>query len=144
MPKFSVGDIAIVTRCSENTVIVQVTAWRGGGVAPYICKVLESDYYFYKPGDTVYMPGRDMELREMQGKKKIYCCVPNCSTYSFESKGTIQWQCDKHCPTAFVESCDVTLEQKVDLILEHLGLEVTTEPQKVVLTEVKKGIETQE
>lgn len=131
MSKFKVGDICIVTD-RRGPMLVEVVAWRGGGVAPYQVKIISSDCGTYAPGTISYFSGRDMELKEMQGKKKIYCCVPKCTTYSFESSGTIQWQCDKHCPTAYQES-NVTLEEKVDLILEHLGLEVTTEPAKTTL-----------
>ncbi len=118
--------------------VVEVIAWRGGGVAPYQVRIIESPGGVYAPGTISYFSGRDMELKEMQGKKKIYCCVPKCSTYSFESSGTIQWQCDKHCPTAYQE-CNVSLEEKVDLILDHLKLDVTTEPKKVVLVERADG-----
>lgn len=131
MSKFKVGDIAIVTD-RRGPMVVEVIAWRGGGVAPYQVRIIESQGGVYAPGSISYFSGRDMELKEMQGKKKIYCCVPKCTTYSFESSGTIQWQCDKHCPTAY-QDCNVTLEEKVDLILEHLGLEVTTEPAKTTL-----------
>lgn len=137
MPKFAVGDTTYLSnRRGKTTVIAKITGWRGGGVAPYVCEIIKSDDYFYKVGAVHYFPGRDMELLEMQGKKKIYCCVPNCSTYSFESKGTVQWQCDKHCEFSAPAYQNPTLEEKVDLILEHLGLEISIEPQKVVLKEV--------
>ncbi len=42
------------------------------------------------------------------------------------------------CPTAYQE-CNVSLEEKVDLILDHLKLDVTTEPKKVVLVERADG-----
>ncbi len=137
MPKFKVGDITIVTD-RRGPMVVEVVAWRGGGVAPYQVRIIESPGGVYAPGTISYFSGRDMELKEMQGKKKIYCCVPKCSTYSFESSGTIQWQCDKHCPTAYQE-CNVTLEEKVELILTHLGLEVTTKPAETMLTEKAKS-----
>jgi hypothetical protein len=136
MAKFSPGDIAIVTD-RRGPMVVEIIANRHSRVAPYQVKILEAPGSCYKVGEISYFSGRDMEHKEMQGKKKIYCCVPGCTTYSFESKGTIQWQCDKHCPTAFTESDTVSLEEKVDLILEHLGLEITTEPKKVVLAERK-------
>lgn len=136
MSKFSVGDICIVTD-SRRPMVVEVIAWRGGGVAPYQVRIIESRGV-YAPGSISYFSGRDMELREMQGKKKIYCCVPKCSTYSFESSGTIQWQCDKHCPTAYQDCGNVSLEEKVELILTHLGLEITTKPAETMLTEKPK------
>lgn len=137
MAKFKVGDICIVTD-NRAPMVVEVIAWRGGGVAPYQVKILEARGA-YAPGSISYFSGREMELREMQGKKKIYCCVPKCTTYSFESSGTIQWQCDKHCPTAYQECVNVTLEEKVDLILAHLGLEITTKPAETMLTEKPKN-----
>ncbi len=119
--------------------VVEVIAWRGGGVAPYQVRIIESPGGVYAPGTISYFSGRNMELKEMQGKKKIYCCVPGCDTSSFESKGTIQWQCFHHCPTAFQDAETVSLEEKVNLILEHLKLDVTTEPKKVVLVERADG-----
>lgn len=140
MAKFCVGDVVVFTRRHHEDVIAQVEKWRGGGVAPYQVRILKGDY-FYKTGEISYKAGRDMELKAMQGKKKIYCCVPGCSTYSFESKGTIQWQCHNHCPAAFNEqdTNNVSLEEKVDLILAHLGLEVTTKPAEIMLTEKPKN-----
>ena len=132
MSKFSVGDICIVTD-RRGPMVVEVIANRRTRVAPYQVKIISSCGTSYAPGSIAYFSGRDMELKEMQGKKKIYCCVPGCKTSSFESKGTIQWQCFQHCPTAFQEANTVRLEEKVDLILEHLGLEVTTEPAKTTL-----------
>ena len=141
MSKFKVGDIALVT-ASRGPAVVEIIENRHTRVAPYRVKIIEArPGSMYHPGDTSYFSGRDMELLEMQGKKKIYCCVPDCRTYSFESKGVIQWQCDKHCPTAFIE-CEpekVSLEEKVDLILAHLGLEVTVKPAETMLTEKPKG-----
>lgn len=140
MPKFNIGDVAFLNEHrSKAMVIVRIVGWRGGGVAPYTCEITQSDYYFYKVGATHYFAGRDMELLEMQGKKKIYCCVPKCTTYSFESSGTIQWQCDKHCPVPIEPIYSPSLSEKVDLILEHLGLEVFTEPSKTVLKKVEKA-----
>jgi len=133
MSKFSVGDICIVTD-RRGPMTVQVIANRRTRVAPYQVKIISSCGTAYAPGSISYFSGRDMELKEMQGKKKIYCCVPGCDTSSFESKGTIQWQCFQHCPTAFQETNTVSLEEKVDLILAHLGLEVTTKPAQITLT----------
>lgn len=137
MPKFSVGDIAIVTD-RRGPMTVEVIAWRGGGVAPYQVRIIEAKCGVYAPGTISYFSGRDMEHKAMQGKKKIYCCVPKCTTYSFESSGTIQWQCDKHCPTAYQAEGTVSLEEKVELILAHLGLEVTIKPVEVALSEKPK------
>ena len=137
MSKFSVGDVCIVTD-RRGPMVVEVIAWRGGGVAPYQVRIIDSPGRVYAPGSISYFSGRDMELKEMQGKKKIYCCVPGCDTSSFESKGTIQWQCFKHCPTAFQDCNTVSLEEKVELILTHLGLEITTKPAEVTLTEKPK------
>lgn len=75
MPKFKVGDITIVTD-RRGPMVVEVVAWRGGGVAPYQVRIIESPGGVYEPGTISYFSGRDMELKEMQGKKKIYCCVP--------------------------------------------------------------------
>ncbi len=139
MSKFDVGDIAIVTD-RRGPMVVKIIENRHTRVAPYKVQIINGMRGVYAPGTICYFSGRDMELIEMQGKKKIYCCVPDCRTYSFESKGTIQWQCDKHCPTAFAdcETDKVSLEEKVDLILAHLGLEVTTKPAETMLTEKPK------
>lgn len=137
MAKFDVGDICVVTD-NRGPMIVEVIANRRSRVAPYQVKIIDSCGTTYAPGSISYFSGRDMELKEMQGKKKIYCCVPGCNTSSFESKGTIQWQCFQHCPTAFQEASTVSLEEKVDLILTHLGLEVTTKPAEITLTEKPK------
>lgn len=140
MAKFCVGDVVMFTRGYHENVVGRIENWRGGGVAPYLVRILEGDS-FYKTGEITYMAGREMELKEMQGKKKIYCCTPGCSTYSFESKSTILWQCYKHCPTAFSdrETDTVNLEKKVDLILAHLGLEVVTKPPETTLIEKPKS-----
>lgn len=138
MPKFSVGDTAIITRRNTKLTLVKVIGWRGGGVAPYICSVIKSDDNFYKLGDKVYMPGRNMELAEMQGKKKIYCCVPKCTIYSFESSGTIQWQCSKHDQQPCLVQESPSLAEKVDLILGHLGLEIVIKPSEVILQKATK------
>lgn len=139
MPKFSVGDTTFLTnRRSKSTVVVKITGWRGGGVAPYICSIIQSDDYFYKVGEKHYFPGRDMELLEMQGKKKIYCCVPKCTIYSFESSGTIQWQCSRHDPQTCVVQENPSLAEKVDLILDHLGLEIVIKPSEVILQKAEK------
>lgn len=138
MTKFTQGDVVVITdsRCEGG--LGRIENWRGGNVAPYVVRILETTSCLYKNGDLAYFSGREMELKDMQGKKKVYCCMPRCVTYSFESKGTMQWLCHKHCE---LKNCElpnyVSLEDKIDLILEHLGLEVTIEPQKVVLTKVK-------
>lgn len=146
MAKFSVGDVIVLTRRHHEGVVAQVVGWRGGGVAPYSIRILEGDY-FYKTGKITYMSGRDMELKEMQGKKKVWCCHQGCNTYSFEDKGTLKWECYKHYPNKFncggevkEPECDgVSLEEKVDLILNHLGLEVTVKPAETALTEKPKS-----
>lgn len=146
MSKFSQGDIAVVTDHGREGIIVRIENWRGGRVAPYVVRILKSHSPNYKVGDISYFSGRDMELKEMQGKKKVYCCHQGCSTYSFEDKGTLQWECFKHYPNKFnpdfeeVCSEEPSIEQKLDLILEHLDLEIVIEPKKVTLK--KKGIDT--
>ena len=77
----------------------------------------------------------------MQGKKKVWCCADGCTTTSFESKGTLLWRCFMHMDCGDEPDCTdrPSLEKKVDLILEHLGLEVTTKPAETVLTEKSKS-----
>lgn len=140
MAKFSVGDIAIVTD-RRGPMVVEIIANRHTRVAPYQVRILKSCGTTYAPGSVSYFSGRDMELKEMQGKKKVWCCADNCTTTSFESKGTVLWRCFKHMDCGDAPDCTdyVSLEEKVDLILEHLKLEVTTEPKKVVLKEKSDG-----
>lgn len=141
MAKFTKGDIVVLTRRNYEGTIARIERWRGGHVAPYEVRILESTGTFYRAGHLTYFSGRDMELKDMQGKRKVYCCSPGCSTYSFESRGVIKWECYRHFSPGCEEqqTDDVSLEQKVDLILEHLGLEVATEPKKVVLAERNKS-----
>ena len=140
MAKFDVGDICIVTD-RRGPMIVEVIANRHTRVAPYQVRIIESCGGIYAPGSVSYFSGRDMELKAMQGKKKVWCCFDGCSTTSFESKGTILWRCYKHIQCADEPDCtdQVGLEEKVNLILEHLGLEVTTKPAETVLTEKPKN-----
>jgi len=135
--KFSQGDIVVITRqCHEGT-IARIENWRGGRVAPYVVRILQTTSTFYKADDISYFSGRDMEIKEVQGKKKVYCAVQGCSIYSFESKGTLLWQCHNHygCNETIEQPAGISLEEKVDLILEHLKLDVTIEPRKAVLVE---------
>lgn len=146
MTKFSQGDIAIVTDNGREGIIVRIENWRGGRVAPYVVRILKSNSPNYPEGSISYFSGRDMELKEVKNKKKVYCCDSNCTTYSFVDKGVIQWSCYKHC-TYELPDCDnecISLEEKIDIILEHLGLEFVTEPQKTKLVkrEQKDGEET--
>jgi hypothetical protein len=152
MAKFNKGDIVIITdtRCEGG--IGRIENWRGGRVAPYVVRVLKSTTGFYKVGEITYLSGRDMELKDMcmSGKKKVWCCHAGCNTYSFEDRGILKWECFKHYPNSFnntgeIKECevdDITLEQKVDLLLEHLGVELVIEPQKVTLKAKSNGKKT--
>lgn len=137
MNKFQKGDIVIITdnRCEGAT--ARIENWRGGRVAPYVVRILKPTSTFYKAGEITYFSGRDMEHKYMQGKKKVWCCVEGCNITSFESKGTILWRCFQHidCGDEPDSTDRVSLEEKVDLILEHLGLDVVTEPSKTKLVE---------
>lgn len=141
MSKFTKGDIVIITDCRAEGAVARVENWRGGRVAPYVVRILEPVGTMYKAGEISYFSGRDMELKYMQGKKKVWCCVENCTTTSFESKGTVLWRCFKHmdCGDAPDRIDYVSLEEKVDLILAHLGLEVTIKPAETMLTEKPKS-----
>ena len=76
----------------------------------------------------------------MSGKKKVWCCHQTCNTYSFEDKGILKWECFKHYPNNFnrtgcVKECEMntslTTEDKLNLLLEHLGLEIESEPKVI-------------
>lgn len=148
MNKFKQGDIVVVTdsRCEGAT--ARIENWRGGRVAPYVVRILKTTGTFYKAGELTYLSGRDMELKDMcmSGKKKVWCCHAGCNTYSFEDKGILKWECFKHYPNNFNKSgelkdCEmddfVTLEQKIDMLFEHFGLDIEVKPQKVVLVQRK-------
>lgn len=101
MNKFKKGDIVIFTREAGEGTIARVENWRGGGVAPYVVRILEPrGGYNYSVGQITYMSGRNMELKDME-----------------------------------TEKCSVSCEEKIDLILNHLGLEFKVEPRKLVLVE---------
>lgn len=140
MSKFTQGDIVVITDRRAEGAIAKIENWRGGRVAPYVVRILQEVPGMYKQGQIAYFSGRDMELKEMQGKKKVWCCVDGCNTTSFESKGTVLWHCFRHidCGDEPDYTDSVSLSEKVDLILKHLGLEVKVEPKKAVLKEVKK------
>lgn len=137
MAKFTQGDIVVITdHIHGEGVICRVENWRGGRVAPYVVRILESDVPGYPVGEIRYKAGRDMELRYMEGKRKVWCSYSGCRTYSFEGKGTIVWRCCKHLSADCEPSRDeITLSEKVDLILDHLGLDVVIEPRRAVLAE---------
>lgn len=141
MSKFTQGDIVIITDTRAEGAVARIENWRGGWVAPYVVRILQPTGNFYKAGEITYFSGRDMELKYMQGKKKVWCCVDGCNTTSFESKGTVLWRCYKHidCGDEPDPTDGISLNEKVDLILEHLGLEVTTKPAEVTLSEKPKG-----
>lgn len=149
MSKFSVGDmVRFTSNLSEHYIVGKIIGWRGGSVAPYIVEIIESDYSLYKTGEKAYRSGRDMELKRkgtMGGKKKVYCCHQTCNTYSFEDKGTIKWECFKHYPNNFNNTgcikesemnTHLSTEDKLNLLLDYLGLEIETEPK---VKEVKKA-----
>jgi hypothetical protein len=140
MAKFTQGDIVVITDSRAEGAIARIENWRGGRVAPYVVRILETKGCHYKAGEISYFSGRDMELKEMQGKKKVYCAYQGCSIYSFESKGTLLWQCHNHldCTEKPQQPQCISLEEKVDLILDHLKLDVTIEPRKAVLVERKE------
>lgn len=79
----------------------------------------------------------------MEGKKKVWCCHQACNTYSFENKGILKWECYKHYPGKF--SCvqidtnpELTTGEKLDMLLAHLGLELSLTPAKAEIRKVKK------
>jgi hypothetical protein len=130
MPKFSIGDMVIMTENRDKGHIGIVYANRGGRVAPYQVKMLDNN-------ELTYRSGRDMELQTMGGKKKMYCCE-GCGTYSFVDKGTVMWRCYKHNDCTDEPDTEVSLAEKVDMILEHLGLEIVVEPRKPTLVSSTK------
>lgn len=139
MTKFTEGDIVTFTDSPLGWgITARVEGNRHSSVAPYIVRILETPHSFYRVGKIIYRSGRGMELKEMQGKKKVWCCTPGCSTSSFESSGTLQWQCVAHCSKEYRQN-NPSLEEKLDLLLEHLGLEVITEPRRTVIVERVKG-----
>lgn len=140
MSKFKQGDIVVITDNRAEGAIARIENWRGGRVAPYVVRILQPVGTMYKANEISYFSGRDMELKYMQGKKKVWCCVDGCSTTSFESKGTVLWRCYRHIDCGDAPDCtdQVSLEQKVDLIMAHLGLEVVTKPAEVTLAEKPK------
>lgn len=133
MTKFETGDIAVITRRgSEHGCLVKIKGWRGGRVAPYVVE--------FENGKVSYFPGRDMEPIDMSmsGKHKVYCVHEGCNTYSFESVAVLEWQCFLHYPNKFncvrkerVVQTRLTPDEKIDLILDYLGLEIKTEPEVV-------------
>lgn len=68
----------------------------------------------------------------MQNKRKIYCYHSGCDIYSFESKGTLTWECYRHnkCEKE-IEVSKLSTDEKLELLLEHLGLKIETEPKVV-------------
>jgi len=123
MPKFKVGDITVVTD-RRGPMVVEVIGWRGGGVAPYQVRIIEGGSGIYAPGTISYFSGRDMELKEMQGKKKVYCDRMGCRTYCFLDAGVVTWECRQHY-TGNIEPCvtlELSLEEKVDFILTYSKL----------------------
>ena len=133
MSKFEIDDIVVITRNgSEFGLHARIKGWRGGRVAPYVIEFIES-------GKVSYYPGREMEHWDMSmsGKHKVYCIHSGCNTYSFESVAILRWQCFMHYPNKFNQTKErkvvtrLTLEEKFDLLLEHLGLEIKTEPEIV-------------
>lgn len=84
----------------------------------------------------------------MEGKKKVWCCRVGCNTYSFEDKGILMWECYHHYPNRWnnykgkVKECIVntqlTTEDKLNLLLEYLGLEIESEPKVIKKTEDTK------
>ena len=127
MTKFRIGDRVRVVDGYDFGLCGTVTGIRSGYVGKYVVST-DSQQISYRSG-------RDMELECMQNKKKIYCFA-GCGTSSFESKGTRMWLCFRHEDNVcggLLESPSV--EEKVNLILDHLGLQVTVEPQKTVLVE---------
>jgi len=141
MSKFNIGDIAFITD-GRGPAVVEIIENRHTRVAPYRVKILEArPGSVYHPGELSYFSGRDMELLEMQGKKKVQCDRMGCRTYCFLDRGVVTWECQQHY-SGKIEPCDIlepSLEEKVDLILTHLGLEVTVKPAEMMLTEKPKN-----
>jgi len=79
----------------------------------------------------------------MSGKRRVCCYHQGCSTHSFEDKGILNWECYKHSPNDFnrhvkVKEYEVntqlTTEDKLNLLLEYLGLEIESEPKVIKKT----------
>lgn len=139
MTKFAKGDLVIISRSHSEGAVGLVENWRGGNVAPYVVRILKATSNFYKVGEITYLSGRDMEHQDMQGKKKIHCIHQGCSSYSFEDQGVLQWQCSKHYPcelTVPTRMPRISTDDKVNLILEHLGLEVSIKPASISLEKI--------
>lgn len=124
MSKFQIGDMVVITENRDKGHIGIIHANRGGRVAPYQVKMLPDN-------ELTYRSGRDMELK-MGGKKKIYCCE-GCGTHSFVDKGTVMWRCFRHNDHLDDLTTEVSLNEKVDMILEYLELKIEVEPRKPVL-----------